>query len=219
MNGLIMKAPIDRPNEVEELARGVYATSLAIDSGQLYWINLNDEGESTPFIGRMSLSDKSDLEKSWFDTGFELVFGLAAKAGYVYWHNIERNSIGRVKASDHSVVNKEFISDVNDDDFYSGLALDAHAIYWTSNRLEDNEDEPEMIGSIKSAELAKPNVVRTVVDRISPSVPLVIAGGSKPASAPPAKKKQTLRKGATPKWIKKRGTTVINKRGATTRQG
>lgn len=124
-----------------------------------------------------------------------------------------------MKASDHSVVNKEFISDVNDDDFYSGLALDAHAIYWTSNRLEDNEDEPEMIGSIKSAELAKPNVVRTVVDRISPSVPLVIAGGSKPASAPPAKKKQTLRKGATPKWIKKRGTTVINKRGATTRQG
>lgn len=62
MNGLIMKAPIDRPHEVEELARDVYASALAIDSGQLYWINLSDEGESTPFIGRMNLSDKTDVE-------------------------------------------------------------------------------------------------------------------------------------------------------------
>ncbi len=124
--GAIGRAKLDG-SEVEEafITLSGQVGGIAVDSGHIYWANLNSES-----IGRANI-DGTEVDESFIEAA-ELdeieAIDVAVDSNHVFWTNNDLESIGRSNL-DGSGVEQEFVKGVGDP---WGLDLDSEHIYWAN---------------------------------------------------------------------------------------
>lgn len=194
---------------------------IAVNSKYVYWNqNVTYADESDPdgpeegrgFIGRANL-DGSGIVPNLVE-GVRYSYSLATNNEFVYWVDVDTDifemSIGRASI-DGSDINREVVPKASV--LIGGLAIDSKYLYWTSAGDGPNR------GSIGRSLLNGNQINREFITGLNLPFSLAV---SYTESTPPVpdhvKKNQQFRKGAPPKKVKFRGTTVLNKARATTKQ-
>jgi hypothetical protein len=124
--GAIGRAKLDG-SEVEStfITLSGQVDGIAVDSGHIYWANVNSES-----IGRANI-DGTGVDEGFIKAGKldELeAIDIAVDGNHVYWTNTDLNSIGRANMNGHGV-EQEFVPGVG---VPWTLDVDSEHIYWAN---------------------------------------------------------------------------------------
>lgn len=193
---------INRKFITKPVAEDDSVIGLTTDGKYIYWMMAEEQGESGS-IGRAKL-DGSGAKLGFIKLG-SFGFGLTTSSGYLYWTDPGRSTIGRAK-SNGTAVNRSFIKGVGQS---VGIAADDSNVYWTSPAIDGDGVPVPGAGAIGRAKLNGSGVNKKFISGLTAPYTLALTPGRLP---------QQLRPGASPKRVKSRGTTLLNKGRAKTRQ-
>lgn len=193
-----------------------FVMGVAVDSKYIYWnynadvVDASDPNilvEKKGFIGSANI-DGTGIQPQLVDDVY-YAYSLASNGRNLFWPNADLGSglytIARSEV-DGTAINRQL---VEVDGLVAGVAVDLTNVYWTDAGTAPGE------GRIGRASVNGGAVNRDVVTGLDFPFSLALASAN---SNPSTKKNQQFRKGTPPKKVKFRGTTVLNKARATTKQ-